>query len=73
MGEEVLAVGALPTERGLMLLASTRAGTICYDAEGRAIGASSLVAQQFRPAVHQGRQAILALLVDGGVAMAGAH
>jgi hypothetical protein len=65
VGDEVLAVGALPTSSGLVLLASTADGTRCFDAEGRPRGTSPLVAQRFDPATHEGRPALLALHADG--------
>jgi len=67
VGEEVLAVGAVPTAKGLTLLASTASGTRCYDAEGRLSGTSPLVVQRFDPATHEGRPALLALHLDGRV------
>jgi hypothetical protein len=65
VGDEVLAVGALPTSSGLVLLASTAGGTRCFDAEGRPRGTSPLVAQRFDPATHEGHPALLALHADG--------
>jgi len=67
VGEDVLALGALPTGRGMILLASTASGTRCYDAGGRLIGSSPLVAQRLCPATHQGKPALLALHIDGRV------
>jgi hypothetical protein len=65
VGEEVLAVGALRTARGMMLLVSTASGTRCYDASGRLTGRAPLVAQRFEATTHDGQPALLALHVDG--------
>ncbi|NPV45998.1 MAG: hypothetical protein HPY69_03495 [Armatimonadetes bacterium] len=67
VGEEVLAVGALPRASGLMLLASTPSGTRCYDAAGRPAGAMPLVAQRLEPGTHEGRPALLATHLDGRI------
>lgn len=67
VGEEVLAVGAIPGPSGLTLLAATPSGTRCYDTAGRPIGAMPMVAQRFDPATHEGRPALLATHADGRV------
>jgi hypothetical protein len=67
VGEEVLAVGAIPGPSGLTLLASTPSGTRCYDTAGRPVGAMPMVAQRFEPATHEGDPALLATHADGRV------
>lgn len=67
VGEEIGAVGALEMSRGLVLLASTASGTRCYDATGRPVGRSAVVAQRFIATRHEDRRALLALHLDGRV------
>jgi hypothetical protein len=66
VGDEVLAVGAVATPRGRLLLASTSGETSGYNIHGRLVCRSPLVAQRFEPASEEDG-ALLALHRDGRV------